>query len=713
MKKNRWFYLNIALILLIIVAPIPISQLILKATTEIPGGASFDTTYRHTLQSDYKTVRQLKNDKLVDKVWRNDVLDAKIVVWTGSSELHQLKIEASDFVSNQHSIPAANADIRWINETQANIGSADPTAPVQVFPDVIHLGGSINLEAEKVKSAWISIDIPEDTVAGNYEGTFRISADELSQPLVLTLNFEVIDLIVPSVRETTTQVELWQHPYTSARYYGVSAFSEEHIAYLLPQLEEYAKMGGRGLIANIVEEAWNHQSYDSDPTMVKWTKQADGTFSFDYTDYDCWIETAIQAGILDPQNNIGQIKSYSIAPWENMVTYYDELTSTSVRVPLTPGSEDWKTAWSAFLSDYMKHTIEKGWFDITYIAMDERGMDVLEHCVDLIESITNEQGVSFKISSAMNYSSGNDYRFLDRIDDISVGLSHIHRTSQDMANLSQHRKELGLLTTIYTCTGQYPSAYTTSDMSELAWTMWYSLKQGTDGFLRWSWDGWVEDPLTDVSYRAYEPGDPWMIYPAEKDSQQDVFYQTPRYKILKQGIRDINKAKLLMELSEQVEGEVTTLVNSLQRPKSTINRYGSGTFKSKTDRNLVDSEVIRMRTGINNIAKDYLSSTNYISSIVPTQQIVSVQKGQNLECSVSVNPQEAANQALTWTSQDSEIVEVDQRGKLTGIKAGVTSIIVASIDQEQVKAVIKVIVTDPAVNRNLKKKSTRPFRLPS
>ena len=79
----------------------------------------------------------------------------------------------------------------------------------------------------------------------------------------------------------------------------------------------------------------------------------------------------------------------------------------------------------------------------------------------------------------MNYSDLDDDAFLDRIDDISVSLINVKDKSDAMRKLALHRQEQGLLTTLYTCTGQYPSAYTISDMADTAWTMWYTMKQGT------------------------------------------------------------------------------------------------------------------------------------------------------------------------------------------------------------------------------------------
>ncbi|MDO4605366.1 MAG: hypothetical protein Q4B23_05250 [Helcococcus sp.] len=36
--------------------------------------------------------------------------------------------------------------------------------------------------------------------------------------------------------------------------------------------------------------------------------------------------------------------------------------------------------------DFMKHSKEKGWFEITYIAMDERPLKPLKKALELIES---------------------------------------------------------------------------------------------------------------------------------------------------------------------------------------------------------------------------------------------------------------------------------------------------------------------------------------
>ena len=325
--------------------------------------------------------------------------------------------------------------------------------------------------------------------------------------------------------------------------------------------------------------------------MIKWTKKADGSFTFDYTWYDKWIQRWIDHDVLDPEKGIGEIQCYSIVPWGNVLTYMDEATGETVKQAYTPGSEEWNTIWRTFLEDFMKHTEEKGWLDITYISMDERGLSELEPAVDLIKSVKGNSGKTFKIFSAFNYQSQSNYEFTDKIDDISVGLTVINHTSGEFERFVEHRKELGLNTTVYTCTGMYPNSFSDDDPVGSEWTIWYSLAKGTDGFLRWAFDNWVEDQLNDATYSRYEPGDCFFIYPAEKDgSNPEYVYSTPRYEMLKKGIRDINKAKYLMKQSSEMENQVKELVQSLDRP-------------SGKNTQLMLDEVERMRSGIMELSR--------------------------------------------------------------------------------------------------------------
>ena len=562
--------------------------------------------------------------------WRGDQLNSKVVVATMGRDVTNVQVTASDFTNEQGAVLSAdNFDIKWLKEIDANIGRGNSSAPVKEFPDMIHKGGAKDIAANDVQFAWIKINVPEETQAGTYTGTITVSADELSEPFVLRYTIEVIDLVQPEAG--VTDIQIWQHPFSVANYYlglgseptgGISYdlaedfyFTEEHFNLMRASMEEYVEMGGHDAVANIVEEAWNHQSYYSDPSMVKWTKKADGSWEFDYTWYDAWIEFMIECGVLDPENGIGQIKCYSIVPWNNQIAYYDEASGTTVKESHTPGSDSWKAMWEPFLEDFIQHSKEKGWFEITYISMDERGLSELEPAVEMIESVTDEEGNHFKISSALNYAAPEYYDFTDRIDDISINLGNASNVQQ-MKELSEHRRELGLNTTFYTCTGDYPSNFTISDPGDNYWDVWYTMTLGTDGYMRWAWDNFVYDMHGDITYRYWEPGDGWFFYPLEREeadmSETVGFYSTPRYELFKQGVRDVAKAKYLLEseeVSEEQKEELRATVENLARPAGTTS-YGSRVPANEEQRMLVHSETQRALEATNALAREIAGSAS-------------------------------------------------------------------------------------------------------
>ena len=373
-------------------------------------------------------------------------------------------------------------------------------------------------------------------------------------------------------------------------------------------MQEYKELGGRDVVANIVEEAWNHQSFYGDPSMVQWTKKSDGTWEFDYDWYDKWINFQIEMGILDPANGEGQIKCYSIVPWNNQIAYYDEASGTTKKEVFTPGSDKFTEIWTIFLEDFMKHSEEMGWFDITYISMDERGLDLLKPAVSVIESVTNEEGESFKISSAMNAESLHEREFLKRVDDISINLDNAGDVEL-MNEVAAERRELGLKTTYYTCTGNYPGNFMISDPGDNYWTAWYSLTLGTDGFMRWAWDNYLYDMFGDATYRYWEPGDGWFIYPVERgteDTAESTVYSTPRYEMFKQGVRDACKAKYLLasdQVTEEQKEAYSAVVENLQRPSKTT-YAGAAVPSNETQRMLAHSETERALTATNDLARE-------------------------------------------------------------------------------------------------------------
>lgn len=170
---------------------------------------------------DYDSLKYGYGRSYHDVAWKGDILNSKIIITTKENVIHNAKITASDFVSNDASIIACNLDIRWIKDIYIKTGWGGSGAG-KYFPDCIYQGGSVDIEKNTVKSSWININIPKDAKAGTYRGTLTLTADELTTPIEFDYEFEVLDLVQPTSSEVGTKIELWQYPFATAEYYGLS-----------------------------------------------------------------------------------------------------------------------------------------------------------------------------------------------------------------------------------------------------------------------------------------------------------------------------------------------------------------------------------------------------------------------------------------------------------------------------------------------------------
>ena len=66
---------------------------------------------------------------------------------------------------------------------------------------------------------------------------------------------------------------------------------------------------------------------------------------------------------------------------------------------------------------------------------------------------------------------------------------------------------------------------------------WYAYAGGFDGLLRWAYNSWVENPLTDSRFLSWPAGDTYIVYPQARSSI--------RFERLVEGIQDVSKVKQL------------------------------------------------------------------------------------------------------------------------------------------------------------------------
>ena len=387
-----------------------------------------------------------------------------------------------------------------------------------VADPIDHLNKTLPLSAQTSQGGWVSIQIPGDAQPGTYRGkvSVRNGEKELSS---LDLSVEVIDRTLAAPSEWSYHLDLWQNPFATARYYNVQPWSDEHFEAMRPDMELYAKAGGKVITTSIMHKPWNGQTYDYFESMVTWMKKADGTWYYDFTVFDKWVEFMMSVGVKK------QIACYSLIPWHLSFQYFDQATNSFKFLNTEPGKPEFAQHWGGMLKAFAAHLKQKGWFEITHISMDERGMEAMLATLNVIREADPE----FKISMA-----GTLFPELEEeLDDYCVALQH-----KFTPEILRARKDKGQVSTYYTsCTEIYPNTFTFSAPAECEWLAWYAAKEGFEGYLRWALNSWVAQPLQDSRFHTWAAGDTYMIYPGGRTSM--------RYEKMIDGIQAYEKIQTL------------------------------------------------------------------------------------------------------------------------------------------------------------------------
>lgn len=529
--------------------------------------------------------------------WRGDTAVALLVLLGGEERTACVTACAQPFENGENLIPAEAVSCRFLSETKAFVGNGKKDDGSRgSFPDVLYGPGPVGLGPGRVQGMFVSIQVPADAAPGVYRGAIRVTADGLDVPLTKELTLEVLDAVQPAPEDYRFDIELWQYPYRVAQYYGLEPFSQAHLDVLRPHLQRYRALGGHAITASIVEEPWNGQTYGAYPSMIKWRRRADKSFAFDFTDFDQWVTLCHELGLGD------KIVCYSLIPWGNQVTYYDEKKQALKSVSPRPGTRKYMKIWTPFLQALCAHAKEKGWYDQIYIGIDERKR--MEKAYDLIDAVTGAFGEPLKKAAAMDHFSAKYFPLIDRMAGVSVGLETATKALGDYRVLANRRKgKEGLRTTIYTCVGHFPNSFTYSMPAESYWTIFFSAAQGANGFLRWAYDAWVRDPLRDTTHVSFESGDCFLVYPDEPDAKHPETKSSVRLEKLAQGMRDLNKLLFLAEQSPSLREKVGRL---LAQVKANYTQKGSAVADEQTRKQL-PADMEALRRGLWALTREYVS----------------------------------------------------------------------------------------------------------
>ena len=400
---------------------------------------------------------------------------------------------------------------------------------------------------------WVEIKIPEDAPIGDYTVTIKLYAADYNSDEKLiceeSLPLRVFGYTLPAPKDMKFHLDLWQHHSNVARKHDVPLWSDAHFAVIQKYVNSLAALGQNSITVCVSEIPWGGQNSCvnnrfmgnlCEYSMIGITKEADGSFRYDYSAMQRYIDMCTEAGIVGDIEVIGivnvwqSVKMNAVAPCAEYpeairLRYLDRADGCYKYVR----DADQIKAYVKALERYF---IETDQITRVRIAADEPG-DIEKYRVSV--ALVRELAPAFRFKCAINHTEFVE-EFGDYIDDFAP---YIKCTSVGYDKLMQYKKEMpGKRFLWYVCCGgAHPNTFIRSNLEESRVIGLMTSAIGFDGFLRWNYTVWPNDPRNEIRYGNFEAGDTNFVYPAYNG---DVLLSL-RYKNLQRGIMDFELAEAI------------------------------------------------------------------------------------------------------------------------------------------------------------------------
>ena len=490
---------------------------------------------------------------------RNDFADLQLLVC--ADRAFSLLLDGNPYFAQNSALPSVRAviespfraELSHIDLNIINDGTyrADGLLP---FP-------AAEIQADEIASVYLHLTIPADAEVGIYPCRIRFfgSHGVFDEELLCETSFsvDVRAFVFPENKDNGFHLDLWQHCSNLARKHEVPLWSDAHFAVLEPYVKSLADLGVKCVTVVASEIPWNGQWCYQMPqkanlyeySMIGVVKNPDGTFTYDYTPMQRYIDLCAKYGIDECISvfglaNVWRTTAYLPAglvinpdyPDGMHIRYYDRADGTYKYMRNGSDIDDYIRA----LEQYF---ITTGQIDRIRIAADEPS--VLEPFQKSLERL-HAAAPSFRCKTACNLPEFVD-TFAHLMDDFIFDIDTVADRFEELQNTFAAHPDKRFL--YYVCCGPlFPNNFLISELVESYFLGIYASFANLQGFLRWDYTVFNDDPRTSAVTHNWNNGDTHFVYPAKNGAP----LLTLRWHALRRGIRFF---VLLEELKKQGRSE--------------------------------------------------------------------------------------------------------------------------------------------------------------
>ncbi|MBM4142121.1 MAG: hypothetical protein FJ225_00790 [Lentisphaerae bacterium] len=338
---------------------------------------------------------------IVVRAARNSVFNGRLMV-SSDQPIRGLKATVSDLAQGGSRIPSSAVRVRYavpatpgkswaapyrfdglLDAIPAEIPVSNITVPARDLaggllpysddPDAVP--GALTGGA--AAPLWFTVRVPKDAGPGTYEGTVTVSAEGLA-PTAVKLQVNVRDWVMPDPKDFRIQNFLYNAEEVAAVHYGVPNYSDRHFELAGKSLALLAEANSRQVQVNL---SVGFAGRGNPESLVRWIKQADGSFKHDFTNFDKCLDMVAKS--------VGTPNTLRLNCWGGPVSLLDPATGTLSNMN-PPGGEEGYRFWKPVFDEILKKVKARGWLGQTTLGCNIHSGKPSPELVDLAHRLWPE-----------------------------------------------------------------------------------------------------------------------------------------------------------------------------------------------------------------------------------------------------------------------------------------------------------------------------------
>lgn len=461
---------------------------------------------------------------------RNEFASAQVAV-RAAKTLRDLRVEVTPLTHQESGAGGIEVQARFVGFVPVSANTPDTpaeemdcTAPCLV-PDPLLPDETLCVDVDSSQPVWLTVFVPPDAQPGRWRGEVKVSA--AGETVSVPLNLVVHPVTLPEQRHL--KVTNWMNTHNYAKFYGTEMYSPR----FWQVVEAYAR--------NVAAHGQNVIPCWDWPRIFQ---EGDGRLTFDYSDFDRWIETFMRAGCGD-MIEAGGFAQRGLGKWEVPWFEWKEPTvhrRDGARVRLDP-----QTVIQQLVVSLVSHMKERGWLD-----------RLVMHVVDEPAPHTE---ADYKRKSRLIHELAPDVRYLEAMSlldargYLDIWVPNLNHLNENLDHYLSLREEAGFELWFYTCmypTGRYPNRFLDFSLLKTRILHWINWRYQLSGYLHWGLNFWMKDPFHEDRIReSLPPGDCWIVYPGP-----DGPIESMRWEQMREGLQDYELLWMLGERDRRRADEI-------------------------------------------------------------------------------------------------------------------------------------------------------------